>query len=308
MLFNPIQLCQYGLLLLGIRQQDQMRLTMQRKIAIFRSHFGSAPSDLADVWSDLVSTNVQEFKLTEKEMPYKGLKMFLIANFELWIYPKNAELIMTRFDICETYSRGRHLWKWIHRIQALKALKIQWMDSFNDPNAEEFIITIDGTDCRIWEKQHELFPVDRQLCSSKFNHAAFKYEIALAIRHNKIVWVNGPYKAGGMHDLTLFREEGLKDMMLATENKMAIVDRGYTTSKADEVLLLAFPNKADSKELALFKSRARARHETLNGRLKMFNILSETFRHAGDKHKVAFEAVCVLVQYQLDNGAFLFDV
>ena len=149
--------------------------------------------------------------------------------------------------------------------------------SLNDPNSEEFIITIDGTDCRIWEKQHDLFPVDTKLCSSKFNHAAYKYELALAIRHNKIVWVNGPFKAGGKHDITVFREEGLKDMMLATGGKLAIVDRGYTTSKADEVMMLAFPNSADSKELALFKSRARARHESLNGRLKMLNILNDTF-------------------------------
>ena len=306
MLFNPTEICRYGLLLLGIRVHDQLKCQLPQKEALFRSHYGSSPTDLADVWSDLVNTNIAEAQLTEKEKSYKGLKMFLIANFELWVYPRSSNLISTRFNICETYSRGRHLWNWIGKIQALKSQKIEWLESFSDPDSEAFIITVDGTDCRIWEKQHETFPVDTKLCSKKFNHAAFKYEIALAIHHNKIVWVNGPFKAGGMHDITVFREGGLKDKM--PNDKWMIADRGYTTSKPDEVTMIAFPNSADSKELALFKSRARARHESLNGRLKMFDCLNNTFRHSSEKHQIAFEAVCVLVQYQLDNGAYLFDV
>ena len=306
MLYNSLQICQFGLLLLGIWPYDQARFSQKRKRDVFKAHYGSLPADLADVWSDLVSTNLAEIKLTEKDQRKAGLKMFLIANYELWVYPRNATLISTRFDICESYSRGNHLWRWIGKIAGLKAEKIQWLDSLNDPNTETFIITVDGTDCRIWEKQHDVFPVDTKLCSQKFNHAALKYEIALAIFHNKIVWINGPFKAGEKHDITVFREEGLKAIM--PEGKIGIFDRGYKTSRADEVDMIAFPNAADSNELAAFKSRARARHETLNGRLKMFECLNNTFRHTTEKHRMAFQAVCVLVQYQLDNGAFLFDV
>ena len=48
--------------------------------------------------------------------------------------------------------------------------------------------------------------------------------------------------------------------------------------------------------------------ETFNGRLKFFRALSDTFHHNPDKHVHVFEAVCVTVQYQMDNGGKLFDV
>ena len=71
---------------------------------------------------------------------------------------------------------------------------------------------------------------------------------------------------------------------------------------------LSLPNTFDAKTLNNFKSRARLRHETFNGRLKSFAILSETFRHGFDKHKFVFEAIAVTVQYQIENGSPLFDV
>ena len=56
------------------------------------------------------------------------------------------------------------------------------------------------------------------------------------------------------------------------------------------------------------QSRARARHETFNGRIKNFGCLDDRFRHGMEKHKICFEAVCVIVQYQLENGSPLFDI
>jgi hypothetical protein len=94
-----------------------------------------------------------------------GFMMFLVAHFFLWTYPKNAHLIVSRFRICETYSKGRHLWKWIQRIAALKALKIKWDSRLDSPDTENFVVTIDGTDFRIWEKKHPTFNQDRRQCS-----------------------------------------------------------------------------------------------------------------------------------------------
>jgi hypothetical protein len=69
---------------------------------------------------------------------------------------------------------------------------------------------------------------------------------------------------------------------------------------------LALPNPIDNPVLANFKARARARHESFNGRLKFFESLNKTFCHNSDNHVHIFEAVCVIVQYQMDNGAELF--
>jgi hypothetical protein len=70
--------------------------------------------------------------------------------------------------------------------------------------------------------------------------------------------------------------------------------------------MCAYPDNMDSKELNNFKSRARLRHETFNGRLKFFNSLTHTFKHGFDNHRFVIEAVVVTVQYQMDNGSPIF--
>jgi hypothetical protein len=50
----------------------------------------------------------------------------------------------------------------------------------------------------------------------------------------------------------------------------------------------------------------KSRHETFNGRLKFYKSLSDTYRHSAANHVHVFEAICVTVQYQMDNGAEIF--
>lgn len=68
------------------------------------------------------------------------------------------------------------------------------------------------------------------------------------------------------------------------------------------------PNPHDTKNVASFKGRARARHETFNKRIKDYQIINQQFRNKLAKHKIAFEAVCVLVQYNIENGNGLFEI
>ncbi len=100
---------------------------------------------------------------------------------------------------------------------------------------------------------------------------------------------------------------GLKEKMSGAIGKKAIADRGYKSSQLDEQFL-STPDSMDPAELNNFKSRARIRQETFNGRLKKYESLQQTFRHGERKHKDVLEAVCVIVQYQMDNGSKLFAV
>ena len=54
--------------------------------------------------------------------------------------------------------------------------------------------------------------------------------------------------------------------------------------------------------------RRGARQESFNGRLKRFNILAETFRYHHEKHGDVVNALCVLTQYDIENGRPLMDV
>ena len=297
---SPSDIRNRGLAYLRIRSEGR---SVAAQNADFHDHYGSSPLDLAEMWFDLNATDIPGAKLTGNEKSEKGLKQFFVTHHFLWAYPKNSKILAKALEHPERYCRGEPLWKWVGKIAAMKAKKIVWEPRLDDPNSEKFIITVDGTDFKVREKKHPTLPVDTLQCSKKFNHGALKYEIALSVFRPKCVWISGPHR-GGKHDLTIFRE-GLKAKM--PPGKLVIADRGYNTSNADEKML-SQPNDLDSKELNNFKSRARLRQETYNGRLTFFNILNATFKQSDAKHKLALEAVCVIVQYQMDNGSEIFAV
>ena len=90
---------------------------------------------------------------------------------------------------------------------------------------------------------------------------------------------------------------------------MGVADGGYAHGASGEGMhYFAIPSTLDSSELANFKMRARCRHESLNGRFKNFEILQARFRHGQECNGIAFAAVAVIVQYQMENGAPLFEV
>ena len=113
--------------------------------------------------------------------------------------------------------------------------------------------------------------------------------------------MNGPFKAGES-DKKSFKERGLL-AKLQSLGKRGIADGGYTGYPE-----LSIPNAHDSPEVYKFKSRTLKRHETFNGMTKNFDCLSGRFRHSVDRFKNCFEAVCVICQYQLENGQPLYDI
>jgi len=256
------------------------------------------------MWYDLCNTDLPDARLADEEKTSGGFRRFMMAHYFLWNYPRNSHLLSSRFGICERNCRGEPLWRWIKKIAALKETKIKWDDQFNAPQSQRFIITVDGTDFRVHEKKHPTLPIDRKQCSQKFNHGALKYEIGISIFQSKCVWLNGPFP-GGTHDMRIFRSALLQEI---PEGKLVVADRGYRTSNIEERNKLSLPDNMDHPYLNNFKSRARLRHETFNGRLKTYKCLSETWRHGEEKHKHAFVAVCVCTQYNMDNGDELFSV
>lgn len=180
----------------------------------------------------------------------------------------------------------------------------QWtLGSHHDNHDEEspvFLISVDGVHCCIKEPRHPTLSRDTHYYSHKFHQAAVNYELGISIYDNKLVWMNGPFPAG-TPDVSIFRNAGLKALIPA--GKRVIADRGYRGENA----IISTPNPHDPPHLKKFKSRARARHESFNSRIKNFACLSERSRHRTSKHKVVFEAVCVICQYQLEMGSPLFE-
>jgi hypothetical protein len=163
-----------------------------------------------------------------------------------------------------------------------------------------FLLSVDGIHCQIFEPKHPTLSKDKSFYSHKFNQSGLDYELGIAAYESKLVWMNGPFKAS-RHDVTIFRRAGLNEKI--PQGHKVIADSGYS----GESIVVSTPNAHDPRLLCKFKSRARARHESFNGKLKNFRAISEHFRHGIEKHKIVFEAVCVICQYQMENGSPLFD-
>lgn len=277
-----------------------VRCSENGKKEMFQKLYGSSPLVLATQWYDLVTTDIRDAKLEEKDICMAGFKRFMIAHNFLWEYHKNAQCLAARFHMCERLARGEPVWFWVRKIAALKEKKIVWPDRFSGPDGEKLPYTVDGVDFRIKEKSNEKVNVDRKYFSVKFNKAGLKYQIVLSIVEPKCVSYTGP-KRCSIHDTTVWKESGVAEK--TGPEKLGIADKGYSGQAK-----LSAKNPRDPKPLRQFKSRALARHETFNGRLKMFGALSQCFKHDVDKHIFVFEAICVTVQYQMDNGSPIFDV
>ena len=136
------------------------------------------------------------------------------------------------------------------------------------------------------------------------------FVISVAIRSSRIVWVNGPFPAS-RHDLTTFRggkKKEAKDQSALQfklkKGQRAVGDSGYQ-GEPDKITTV---RDGHSAELKKWLSRVKARHETINTRLKFYKILEHRFRHGFKNHQMAMEAVCVAVQYDMEHGQALFEV
>lgn len=236
------------------------------------------------------------------------LDHLLMSVYFLRKYPTYADM-EDAFGYCPNTVQ-KWVWFYLKKLAALKRDKIIWPEAWDDPNSPNlphFLISVDGTHTRCYERQTDQFNRDSGFYSHKFNKAGYGWEIGLSLWEDKCVSIRGPYPAA-THDKTIFREFLMAK--LRHLGKRGIADNGYIANDLRDVLTL--PNTHDPSEVRELKRRARARHETFNERLKVFKILDHTFRSKGPrkdrKQKICFEAVAVIVQFQMENGQPLFAI
>jgi len=86
--------------------------------------------------------------------------------------------------------------------------------------------------------------------------------------------------------------------------KNLLADRAYI----GEPSKIATNSTEYPKEMREWIAKVLGRQETFHGRLKNFNILGHRFRHGKttqnkkDLHKMAVEAVAVIIQYDYEHG------
>jgi DDE superfamily endonuclease len=118
--------------------------------------------------------------------------------------------------------------------------------------------------------------------------------VAVCIATGDIVAYNGPFAPKTNPDITIFRW-GLKRMLGVGEK--VLCDKGYRgDSRA------CTPYHAQNKHHRKAMSVARARHETVNRRLKVWKALRNSFRHHRSKHSLVFRAAICLTQIYFNEG------
>lgn len=153
-------------------------------------------------------------------------------------------------------------------------------------------MSLDGVDFKIQEPH----PFSPAYFSHKFKAAGLRYEIAISIHTGEIVWCHGGYPCGKYPDITVAR---MHLVGLLNENEKVIADRGY-----NDPCVFILPTEANKGRHKMIMSR----HETVNKRIRHFNILQHTFRHDKSLHGKCFHAVLNLVALTIKHEEPLFSV
>jgi hypothetical protein len=127
----------------------------------------------------------------------------------------------------------------------------------------------------------------------------------VCIKTGSIVWINGPFVAS-TGDATIFKNT-LSGLLADDEG--VEVDKGYGGDNK-----LKSPQVNSSQQQRKEKAGVRARHENVNSRLKIYNVLNIPFRHLNprnammEKHGMCFNAIAVITQLKFESGEKLYDV
>ena len=249
----------------------------------FKSMFGISSHVAAIVWKEMQKDN----NVVGRNI---GLKDFLMMLHFLKTYSTET-VLCNAFGCTEKTFRGKYK-KALSIVAHLPV--ICWERRHVHGNENDIAkVSIDGTDCEI----NEPSPWDSKWYSHKFHGAGLRYEIGVCIVTGHIVWVGGGDPAG-TPDITIAREGILN---LLDDDETLIADGGY---KGEEKIWC----KGHCKFLSRMESVVRARHETVNTRLKFFAVLKQKFRHDLHLHPMCFHAVANLVQLDIAHESPLFQI
>lgn len=271
---------------LGLVGFDKVRGSSEAtSIRRFRAFFGIGHAGISAMYNDL------------KHLGIQANRLLMAMNF-LKLYD-TEHVLAGRWGLNEKTIRELNR-DTVKSIQGLKEKKVVWGDWNNE---DIFVISVDGVHCRIREVRKD---PSAKWFDHKSHGAGLAYELGIAIRSGKLVWIKGPFPAS-THDVTIFR--GVDDPQNSLKQKILPGQRGIADSGYQgEPEKISITRPGDSTEVKQFKARVKSRHETFNGRLKFFNVLDQAFRHDISQHKQCFESVCIAVQYDIETGHPLFEI
>jgi hypothetical protein len=300
-----------------------------------RSMFGFPPNIIAQTWNLIAENNktpegclfkhllwaLAYLKLYLPYDCYAGIFNTCVATYRKWVWAL-LETISGLNVVGPIVPQTLYLYIYIYIVQYIYIListiliniyilrasfilftlclypvpKIRWNNRYVGDNGSTCLITLDGTDCPIEEPQ----PFHRRWFSHKFKGPGVRYEVGVCIQTGYIVWKNGPYPCGKYPDLTIARDRIIHYL---DPGEKFVADGGYR----DGGIYAETPNGLNNDDQRM-KRLARARHETVNKRLKQFAVLNSAFRNELEKHYYCFHSIANMTQLHIQTNAPLFQV
>ncbi len=272
-----------------IATKDATKILSQRQ---FSAMYGRTPDEAYELW-EMCGPDILP-KTYPKHLFWALMFMKLYLTFDAM-----GILLDTSLPTLQKW-----IWKWIEAIASRHVDIIHWSRRFRNAPKDDVwcFVTVDGTDFRMGEPT----PFSSKWKSHKAKGASIKYEVAVSIYSGDIVWIYGPHE-GSKNDLTVFREQ-LQHML--EHEEMIEADAGYGAVGRAVGTDGIIRSKNDYLSIAemMEKAEIRARHETVNRRFKVWQILKQEFRNNKKLHQYVFYAAAVMTQMSIDSGNVLFSV
>jgi hypothetical protein len=181
-------------------------------------------------------------------------------------------------------------------------LKIIFKSRKDSGSLNNCLISKDGTDVRIPQQGPAISGNPFSLFKFK-GKCGLRYKIGVDILAGNILWVNGPYAAGKYTDIKNFHHR-LAHWL--DEHKRVEADNGYIGEAPQKVKCPGC--KSNLTKNQAMQNWVRSRHESLNGQLKHWAILTSLYRHDLMEHGNVFWAIAVITQISINVGEKRFEV
>ncbi|KAL9180930.1 hypothetical protein ACHAXT_009735 [Thalassiosira profunda] len=257
----------------------------------FREFFGCGAAIALVLWNRL---------LEHDALPDGGMIMHLLwALHFMNAYPKQDAGSATAGGsggALDPKTWRKYLWPFVEAIAYLEQFVVVFENrKVHRRNYNDCLLSVDGVDCKI--PNH-----GPAFASHKFaGKSALRYELAIDIEKGDLSWIHGPFPAGNWPDINIFRH-ALKWQL--DEYERVEADDGYR----GDVKIKCPGNFTNPAENLRMQGLVRSRHETFNGRMKQWDILSVQYRHDLSTHGTVFRAIAVITQLSIHNGEPLFPV
>ena len=284
----------YGLMHVGFGKERQ-NVVEKTSVDRFKAHYGPEPKTVKDLMTDLSDS-----------FPSTSFKELLMGLNWLKLYDIEA-VLAGRWGYSEGKCRDKCR-EVVRHIQAFREELISFDPSIFR-SEETHIISVD---CVNFVTEEFRLNPSTAYFDHKSHSCGLKYEFAVCVWLSHCVWINGPYPAGKYHDKALFC--GAEEMddppdhwdksalyFQIPDGKKAIGDSAYEGAPSK----VTVKREGHPPDVFAFLDRAQNRQESYHSRLENYNILTHRFRHGKntqdkmDLHKMAVEAVAVIVEYDM---------